>query len=261
MRSSAAKGVRRLLKGVTRRFMQRIHHAAHRREPELREVEPCKVLVLAPHMDDEVIGPGATLLRHAQAGSEIEVFFTTNSAGSSSDPLARKTERERRRAEADAAIDFLGAKLIGVAEFEDGELSRHESELGDRLAAVISECQPRQIFCPFVSDMHRDHQATAAGLAEALKNLAGGWRGEVWGYEVWSTLWPNVAVDCGGEWLKRKAEAIQCYPSQIAHMNYVDAALGLNRYRGLRVRCEAAEAFVVTDADEWIQLGELLNEA
>ncbi len=260
MRSTAVKAVRRLFKGVTQRFMQRIHHAAHRREPELRQVQACKVLVLAPHMDDEVIGPGATLLQHVAAGSRVEVFFTTNSAGSSHDPQARKIERQLRHAEAGAAIQFLGAELVGVAHFDDGELSRHQSELGKRLAAVISESQPQQIFCPFVSDMHRDHQATAAGLAQALKQLGGAWRGEVWGYEVWSTLWPNVAVDCSGEWLQRKAEAIQCYPSQIAHMNYVEAALGLNRYRGLRVRCDAAEAFFVTDANEWIQLGEMLNE-
>jgi LmbE family N-acetylglucosaminyl deacetylase len=259
MRDQAIKGVRSVLGGVTRRFMQRIHHAAHRREPELRPVERRRVLVLAPHMDDEVIGAGGTLLQHVAAGSDVGVFFTTDSAGSSNDPEKRHEERAIRHAEAHEAIDHLGAHLLGVAEFSDGHLSRQEPALGEQVAELIAEHRPEQIFCPFVSDMHRDHQATAAGLGLALKHLGSQWNGEVWGYEVWSTLWPNVAVDCSGDWLAKKAAAIACYRSQIAHMNYVDAALGLNRYRGLRVRVEAAEAFFVSDAAEWIRLSAMLG--
>ena len=258
MKQQAIKGVRSVLGGVTRRFMQRIHHAAHRQEPELRRVEECRVLVLAPHMDDEVIGAGATLLQHVAAGSDVGIFFTTDSSGSSNDPTKRNQEREIRHAEAELAIEHLGARLIGVAEFSDGNLSHHEQALGKELADLIAETTPDQIFCPFASDMHRDHQATAAGLGNALRNLGNKWSGEIWGYEVWSTLWPNVAVDCSGPWLEKKASAIACYRSQIAHMNYIEAALGLNRYRGLRVRVEAAEAFFVADSAEWIRLSEML---
>ena len=50
------------------RFLRRVHRITHRIPVELRTVTPCRVMVLAPHMDDEVIGPGGTLALHKRVG-------------------------------------------------------------------------------------------------------------------------------------------------------------------------------------------------
>ena len=212
---------------------------------ELRAVSTQRVLVLAPHMDDEAIAPGGTLARHVQVGSAVGVAFATDSAAGFGAELTRT-----RTAEAVAASKRLGFDILGFMNFPDGQLSQHESELSDRLLELIADFKPTQIFAPFPTDNHPDHQALAAGLARAIRSSD--WHGEVWSYEVWSPLWPNVVVDIT-EVVACKKAAIECHASQACYRPYVEATLGLNRYRGLKANVEYAEAYFVCDAGEYLR--------
>ena len=71
------------------------------------------------------------------------------------------------------------------------------------------------------------------------------YEGEVWCYEFWSCLWPNIGVDISSV-ADIKREAINCYASQVAYVNYVEGALGLNRFRGLKLGVGYSEAFFVS---------------
>jgi LmbE family N-acetylglucosaminyl deacetylase len=71
----------------------------------------------------------------------------------------------------------------------------------------------------------------------------------VWSYEAWSPLWPNASVDIG-DVLEDKVAALNCHRSQVTGANYIDATVGLNQFRGLRVRANAAEAFFTAPAAE-----------
>jgi LmbE family N-acetylglucosaminyl deacetylase len=93
-------------------------------------------------------------------------------------------------------------------------------------------------------------------LATAIE--ASGWRGEVWSYEVWSPLWPNVAVDITNV-VDTKRKAIELYASQVAGLHYTEGTLGLNRYRALRVYVDYAEAFFVADQDEFVAFAQVMN--
>ena len=77
-----------------------------------------RVLVLAPHPDDETIGPGGALIQHAAAGDEIHVLFVT--AGTSGDPTGAADPAEYaacREREARAAAEVLGvADRVGSLE-------------------------------------------------------------------------------------------------------------------------------------------------
>ena len=77
------------------RFLTKIHHLTHRVPVTLRELEQDRVLVVAPHMDDEMIGAGGALALHHQLGSELGLVFTADCAGVGPDP-------EKNRAEAEA---------------------------------------------------------------------------------------------------------------------------------------------------------------
>ena len=71
MKTSVTKKIKTWAAG---RFLSRVHRITHRIPVELRGVQSARVMVLAPHMDDEVIGPGGTLALHQQAGrSGIEI--------------------------------------------------------------------------------------------------------------------------------------------------------------------------------------------
>lgn len=69
-------------------------------------------------------------------------------------------------------------------------------------------------------------------------------RPELWLYEVWTPLLPNGAVDISGV-ARSKREAIGSYHSQMGPVDHADAALSLNRYRGLLLPgAEYVEAFL-----------------
>lgn len=256
MLSFLKKSLKRWKTGFALQFLARIQRITHRMPVELRKVKKSRVLVLAPHMDDEVIGPGGTLILHGKAGSSVGVIFTTDSSG----PKTQHGEQPitvTRKAEAKEVATTFGFEVLEFLDLPDGSLTLHEKELGDRLTKHLISWKPDLIFVPFPGDHHRDHQATSAGLVRALELT--GWKGEVWCYEIWSTLWPNVDVDISSV-VDEKKQAIGLHASQVKEMGYIEAAMGLNRYRGLKVRVPFAEAFFVGSQSDYLNAARLLNQ-
>ena len=240
--------VRRVRTWSSARLLRRIHRITHRLPISLRTVERSKVLVVAPHMDDEVIGPGGTLALHRQCGSHVAVVFCAAGATPEMDAT--------RKSEAEAVAQMMEFSDLRFLGYPEGNLSGSESRLSADLAQVVRETWPDQIFCPFPADHHRDHTAAALAVAGAIDTA--GWHGEVWSYEVWSPLWPNVAVDISSV-VEEKKKAIGMHESQIAGLHYVEGALGLNRYRALRVYVPYAEAFYVGSDRDFARMSALMN--
>ena len=234
--------------------MSRAERTFQRMPLELRKVEQARILVLAPHMDDEVIAPGGTLALHRQVGSRTGVVFATDSSAGMPERQGLQLSRLRTD-EAGAAAESLGYEILQFMNFPDGQLAKHERAMGSQLAEIIREFQPDQIFSPFPTDHHRDHQATAVALTHAIRETR--WEGEVWNYEVWSPLWPNVLIDITSV-IEEKTQAIRCHESQVAYRPYVEATLGLNRYRGLKAKVDYAEAYFVCDARDFLYFADEL---
>lgn len=229
----------RIRSALARRFLVSIKRASHRMPVQLEAPVASRILVVAPHMDDEVIACGGTLLRHKEIGSTVRVVFVSDSSSGIPDPAIAQRVREVRRAEmlnVQAALKFELRELA----FPDGSLMRHEAGIAARLADELKDFAPTQVLCPFPVDAHADHQACAIALADAARQAR--WQGEILAYEVWSALWPNLAIDIGSV-AEAKAALIGLYPSQMSDRDYVSAVLGLNRYRGLAHRLDYAEAF------------------
>jgi LmbE family N-acetylglucosaminyl deacetylase len=199
----------------------------------LKRIEPGRVLVVAPHPDDESIAVGGCLALHRLAGSSVHTVFVTSDR-------PRKDGKVVRHGEADEASKVLGYgyEFLGVT---DGRVSRSEDLVATRIAARIREFRPDFIYCPFPGDHHRDHQAVAASTDVAIRMAE--FAGEVWCYETWSSLWPNAGVEISSV-VPDKRAAIECYRSQLG-MPYVEAVLGLNRYRGLQLGVPFAEGLFV----------------
>lgn len=241
--------IQRIRRQGALRLLRRLHRITHRLPVGLRSVEKQRVMVVAPHMDDDVIGPGGTLALHRQLGSQVSVVFCA--AG------ATEQEDQCRKAEARAAAEYMGFTPVNWLDFPEGQMSRHEPALASALADQIRKQSPDQIFCPYFADHHRDHSAVTLALCAALKETA--WEGEIWAYEVWSPLWPNVAVDITSV-VDTKRHSIELYASQVAGLHYTEGTLGLNRYRGLRVYADYAEAFYVSPASEFIAISQEMND-
>lgn len=237
------------------RLLRRARRVFHRMPVQLVDLTPGRVLVVAPHQDDEVIGPGGTLIRHVQAGSDVAVVFASDGAAGTSG-AEREARVARRRSEAEDAAKRMGTTIVGFLDHPDGSLCLRETQLADDLARVIADVAPDQLFVPFPTDHHRDHQATAAAASRAVRQA--GWRGHVWCYEAWSPLWPNVSVDIT-DVADEKVAALRCHESQVSSVDYVDATLGLNRFRGLRVSVPLAEAFYQAPAPDFARICAMLT--
>lgn len=206
---------------------------------KLRALEKRRVLVVAPHPDDEVIAVGGSLALHKQLGSEVLTLFV------SQDPPPDTAIRVAEAAKAASLLGF-GDRFLG---FPTGHVCSHEPAVSRMIGDAIRSFRPEHIYCPFPGDHHRDHQSTSACTGAAIAQA--GFDGEVWCYELWSCLWPNTIVDISSV-VDVKRDAINCYQSQVAHVDYVETALGLNRYRGLKLGVGYGEALFVADQRTFI---------
>ena len=131
-------------------------------------------MVIAPHMDDEVIGCGGALLLHRALQSEVRVVFVSDSSGAVDDPALARKLRDIRRAEMMKVRDVLALGSVVELGFADGALMSHEEAIASRLAEELRTFRPAQVLCPFPADGHADHQASAVALGHARRGSPAG---------------------------------------------------------------------------------------
>ena len=221
----------------------------------------CRVLVLAPHMDDEVIGCGGALCKHIKNGADVTVTFITNGRNGSKE-LSRFEGRERRvreeavekkrKLEAETAMQILGVKQISFWDAHEFALTI-TPELPDRLAALLDQLKPDLVYLPFFLEEHPDHRAVSWLLNKAASK--GKFRFDCVGYEVWTPLFPNYLVEIS-DVIRFKTRALKAYRSQLADANYIHSALGLNAFRSavLLNTKGYAEAFFYASLKDYLDL-------
>lgn len=216
-----------------------------------------KVLVLAPHMDDETIGCGGTLALHARRGAQITVMFLTDGRNGSSEINALYGEERQRRqqelieirtTEARAALQRLGVDRMICLDAEDGALSRC-AWAAEKLREVLLKLRPEIVYVPFYLEEHADHRAASQVLLDAAAGAS--LEFQCAGYEVWTPLFPNCLVRIDAS-VGVKQQALQEYRSQLRQCDYLHASIGLNAHRSAGLIQPAggaggyAEAFYVT---------------
>jgi LmbE family N-acetylglucosaminyl deacetylase len=188
-----------------------------------------RILVLSPHPDDETIGCGGTLCRHAASGDEIRVVFLTSGElgghGLSPDKTRQLREREAKTA----------ACILGIADCEfwrapDGHLRARDSVV-QRLAALLRQWRPQVIYTTHGGEMHPDHRAAPRILRRALSTARIG-RPTVYLFEIWTPLTKMDCIVDVSPWMKIKLRAVRAYKSQCSVLRFDEAVAGLNRYRG-----------------------------
>ena len=187
-----------------------------------------RVLVVAPHPDDEAIGCGGTLLLHRRQGAELKaVFLTSGEAGGHGRPP--DVTASRREAEAARAADLLD---IGEIEFwrqPDGGLRITKQTTG-RLCRLLRSWKPEIVYVTHPGEMHPDHRAAASLVRRAVSTVRN--KLSVRGYEVWTPLGHMDHVVDISDVVSGKRAAIRAYRSQCSVLRFDTATLALNRYRG-----------------------------
>jgi len=200
-----------------------------------------KLLVFAPHPDDDVIGCGGTIARNAAQGNQATiVYLTSGESGSlSHSPAELSVLREE---EATRAASLLGVSDLIFLRQPDGYIA-WSKWLMDTLVTVIRSQQPSMVFLPHGQEEVRDHQQSCQLILEACKRAAGPWFpdcgklswsvNKILAYEVWTPLERyNLTVDIS-DFMQLKLDALREHGSQLTDIAYDEAVQGLNRYRGI----------------------------
>lgn len=170
------------------------------------QVPRARVLVLAPHPDDEAIGLGGTLALHLANGSEVCVAYLTDGGGP--DEAARGELVRVRRAEAEALGRDAGVRQV-FFERRDTRLTNDPPTVR-LLVELLRELRPELVYAPSLFDHHYDHFTTNQVLADALEQVPA-LEATVAGYEVWDNIpFPNWLVDVSAH-MERKAALLAHY--------------------------------------------------
>lgn len=202
-----------------------------------------RVLVLAPHPDDETIGCGGALALHSAAGDPVQVLILTNGAkGDVSRRFDRNAYIALRQQETRSACASLGISDVTFWPYEDRELANAGTVVPD-LVSLIKTCQPDLIYAPSPLEFHPDHRAAADFIQTAVKLCRTD--ADLLFYEVGQPLKVDILVDITGV-VDKKMQALHQYRSQLQERPYDDVALALNRFRSLTLPKEVthAEGFI-----------------
>lgn len=212
-----------------------------------------KVLVVAAHPDDELLGVGGTLARHARRGDEVHVLIcgegaTSRGAGESAAVTALQ-------AAARAAAAVIGAAPPVMLGLPDNRLdSLPRLEVIQAIDAVLARVAPEVVYTHHGADLNVDHRIVHEAVRVATRPLPGCPVRAVYGFEtVSSTEWgldafrPTRFVDISAT-LDAKLAALRCYPMEMRpfpHARSEAAVEALARTRGAANGVAAAEAFEV----------------
>ena len=219
-----------------------------------------RVLVIAAHPDDEVLGVGGTIAKLSAEGVECHLLIVTDGSSSQyrdSDHLHEIIEA--KKLETNGCADLLGFKSIHYGELPDMKLDKTPHiVINQIIEKVIDEVHPDTVFTHFWGDVNRDHQEVYNSTLVAVRPVMGQVVRELFCYRVpSSTEWtPNKAdtmfmanffVDIE-KYAEQKYKAFACYSTELReypHPRSVQYLREADRAVGLRVGLLAAEEFVL----------------
>lgn len=214
-----------------------------------------RILVIAPHPDDEILGCGGTIIKNIAEGNEVYVCIVTKGCL----PLFKPDRVEENRNDARNCHKHIGIKKTFFLDFPAAMLEKVERyELNGKILDVVKEVLPDEAYIPHWGDMQKDHQMVAEAAMVALRPKYHPQVKKIYGYETMSeTAWnapnvqnefiPNVFVDIT-EFIEAKKNALSFFKLQISSFpdaRSLEAIEALAKYRGALMDMKAAEAFML----------------
>jgi LmbE family N-acetylglucosaminyl deacetylase len=222
-------------------------------------IHSASALVVAPHFDDEILGCGGLASRLAEEGAEVRVLFLSDGGGGVESVADAAAYRARRRGEAERVAELLGFAGCAFLDLPDGSLDQHLAAIAAGLRRALAAPggkRPELLLIPSPLEISRDHRAAFAALHSLLHSLRDALRLDeaetepqsetfdglrILAYEVNHPAHPDFLVDVSDrEELLRAAMAL--YGSQEERHPYLNAGLGLRRFRTLSLGAEVALA-------------------
>ena len=212
-----------------------------------------RVLVVAAHADDEALGCGGTMARHAGSGDTVDVLFVADGVSGRGDE-----KLDERHASALKACAILGANKPIFFDFPDQKLDTLSFlQIVQTIEPVIERIKPTIIYTHHGGDLNLEHRIVHQAVLTALRPMPSSTYKAIYAFEVASsTEWASSAI---GEAFRpdhfvgiettidRKIEALHAYSQEMRdfpHARSYDALRALAVLRGSSVGLPSAEGFV-----------------
>lgn len=215
-----------------------------------------RIMVIAPHADDETIGCGGSLLRWKDEGAEIDLVLVTEPTDNSQYLEAYLSARRK-------AIDTVSQTLNVTKLFEGGFPtcaldSLPFNDVMDWMSEIMHERHPSLVLLPFRFDAHSDHRVVFdAGIA-CTKSFRYPSIEKVLCYETISETDQNYRPDSSAfrpnyfvnisDYIDKKVELVEAYASELGHHPFprsFESIRALAKVRGAASNFNSAEAFMI----------------
>jgi len=216
-----------------------------------------KVLVIAAHPDDELLGLGGTIAKHVSHGDEVHVLMMTE--GSSTQYHNQPEKIEQKKREIMRVKSILGIKEIHFVDLPDMKLDTlPHVEVNAPITNIIDKLEPEIVYTHFYGDVNKDHRTIFESTMVATRPTGNTSVKRVLCYNTpssteWNvqtsgtTFMPNVYVDIT-DYLEDKLSAFEQYESEIRdypHPRSIEAVKIHARYWGTHIGVKAAEPFML----------------
>lgn len=218
-----------------------------------------RILVIAAHPDDEVLGMGGSIAKFSSEGKEVHLLIVTDGSSSqyaSAENLAEIIES--KKSETAKAKKILGISSVTYGGLPDMRLDTiPHIEINRVIEDTINHIEPDTVFTHFWGDINKDHQCIYESTLVASRPISGQKIKEIYCYSVpssteWNqhraeTIFTPTLFNEIVEYKEKKYQAMEAYstelreyphPRSIQHLRELDKAVGL------QVGLKESESFV-----------------
>ena len=216
-----------------------------------------KILIIAPHPDDEVLGCGGTIKKWTKEGNECYLCIVTKAYA----PDWTEEYIENKKKEVDNSAKILGIKKVFFLNLPTVKLDTiGQKDINDAITRCIEEVGPEVLCIPHRGDLNKDHKIVFESGLVVSRTKPNSFIKKVLSYETLSeTEWgnqkiqnmedvflPNVYIDIS-DTVDSKLEAMKCYASELKefpHPRSLKGIIVLSEKRGMESGLKNAEAFM-----------------
>lgn len=216
-----------------------------------------KILVIAPHADDEILGCGGTIKKKIDEGIIVHVLVLTNAHVGMPEVFTEELI-EKVRKEAIMAHQILGVQKTMFKDFPAPKLDQFPiAVIANAISEIINTGQYDTVYIPHHGDIHIDHKVTFEAATVACRPLINSPVRNIFSYETLSeTEWanpnssdyfiPNYFEILPAEAFAAKCDALTIFKSQLKEFpcsRSLETVEALAKYRGATISYPKAEAF------------------
>jgi len=178
-----------------------------------------KILILSPHIDDEILGAGGTLYKHKLRGDELVCVYLTDGRAGYHPTLKGLDYVNARKKEAQEIAKSIGYQQIYFLDYPTTLISplKKDEKLCRELSGIIELHKPDLVYLPFFLDSHPDHAAVTPVLFGAVDYLKNNPSFRVCSFGVFTPLTPwiaNTYVDIS-DVFEKKLKILELLDSQV----------------------------------------------